>query len=111
MTKTFGQKKENKIVKTIGDIFRTSDRKIFFSKGDSTNWSYNLYRLREFFGNTLQIYRTKILRGGYSETLLKISEIPIEENENAIEKHKFASSNCSPRQHIEFYTKSICLCE
>ena len=41
----------------IGDLFRTADLKKTFSKGDTTNWSYNLYKITEIIINTIPSYR------------------------------------------------------
>ena len=36
----------------IHDLVRTVDSKKMFSKGDTTNWSYKLYKIREIVNNT-----------------------------------------------------------
>ena len=37
----------------LGQLVRTADTKRNFSKGDSTNWSYKLYTLREIIHDTI----------------------------------------------------------
>ena len=40
----------------INDIVRTADLKKTFSKGDTTNWSYNLYKITEIINHTIPSY-------------------------------------------------------
>ena len=41
----------------IGDSVRTADIKRVFSKGDSTNWSYKLYKMTEVIHDTIPSYK------------------------------------------------------
>ena len=41
----------------INDLFRTADLKKTFSKGDTTNWSYKLYKITEVVNDTIPSYR------------------------------------------------------
>ena len=41
----------------LGDSVRTADIKRFFSKGDSTNWSYKLYTITEVIHDSVPSYR------------------------------------------------------
>ena len=41
----------------LGDWLRTSDIKRVFSKGDSTNWSYKLYKITELIHDTIPSFR------------------------------------------------------
>ena len=41
----------------LGRIVRTADFKKVFSKGDSTNYSYNLYTITEILHDTIPSYR------------------------------------------------------
>ena len=36
----------------VNDLVRTADLKKIFSKGDTTNWSYNFYKITEIFNDT-----------------------------------------------------------
>ena len=45
----------------LGDLIRTADIKRVFSKGDSTNWSYNLYTITEVIHYTIPSYRLNYL--------------------------------------------------
>ena len=47
------QKPKNK----LGDLVRTADIKRVFSRGDSTNWSNNLYTITEVIHNIIPSYR------------------------------------------------------
>ena len=41
----------------IGDLVRTADLKKTFSKGDTTNWSYKLYKITEIINDTIPSYK------------------------------------------------------
>ena len=41
----------------LGQLIRTVNIKNVFSKGDSTNYSYNIYRITEIFHDTIPSYR------------------------------------------------------
>ena len=41
----------------LGQLVQTADIKKILSKGDSTNWSYKLYTITEFFHDTIPNYR------------------------------------------------------
>ena len=40
----------------VGDLVRTADLKKTFSKGDTTNWSYKLYKFTEIIIDTISSY-------------------------------------------------------
>ena len=44
----------------LGQLVRTADIKRVFSKGDSTNWSYQLYSITEVIHDTIHSYRIDI---------------------------------------------------
>ena len=46
----------------INDLVRTADLKKTFSKGDTTNWSYKLYKITEIINDTLPIYHIDNLK-------------------------------------------------
>ena len=48
--------------------------KQFFSKGDTTKWSEELYTFREIFIDTLPAYHRNNLPERYKEALMKRSE-------------------------------------
>ena len=50
----------------LGDLVRKADIKRVFSKGDSTNYSYNLYTITEFILDTIPSYRFEFLPERYN---------------------------------------------
>ena len=55
----------------IGDLVRTADLKKTFSKRDTTNWSYKLYKTRKIVNDTIASYRLDNLKERFNESLLK----------------------------------------
>ena len=55
----------------INDLVRTADLKKTFSKGDTTNWSYKLYKNTEIINDTIPSYRIDNLPERYNEPILK----------------------------------------
>ena len=55
----------------INDLVRVADLKRTFSKGDTTNWSYKLYKITEFINDTIPSYHIDNLKEKYNESLLK----------------------------------------
>ena len=41
----------------LNDLVRTADLKRTFSKGDTTNWSYKLYKINEIINDTIPAYK------------------------------------------------------
>ena len=82
---------KRKKVKTkfqINDLVRTADLKKTFSKGDTTNWSYKLYKITEIINDTIPSYKIDNLKERYIEALLKKTELTLKENDNVIKKLK-----------------------
>ena len=69
----------------IGDLVRTADLKKTFSKGDTTNWSYKMYKITEIINDTIPSYKIDNLKERYNESLLKKTELTMKEN-NAVMK-------------------------
>ena len=69
----------------IGDLVRTADLKKTFSKGDTTNWSYKLYKITEIINDTIPSYNIDNLPERYNESLLKKTDLTLKEN-NAVMK-------------------------
>ena len=40
----------------LGSLIRTADKKFFFSKGDTTNWSHKFYYVTEIISDTIPNY-------------------------------------------------------
>ena len=72
----------------IGDLVRTADLKKTFSKGDTTNWSYKLYKITEIINDTIPSYRLGNLKERYNESLLKKTDLTMKENNSVMKKLK-----------------------
>ena len=72
----------------INDLVRTADLKKTFSKGDTTNWSYKLYKITEIINDTIPSYKIDSLKERYNESLLKKTELTLKENDNVMKKLK-----------------------
>ena len=70
----------------VGHLERTADIKQFFSKVDSTNWSYKLYTITEVIHDTIPSYRIKNLPERYNEKLLLSTKLSLEENIKAMKE-------------------------
>ena len=70
----------------INDLVRTADLKRTFSKGDTTNWSYKLYKFTEIINDTIPTYYIDNLSERYNESLLKKTELSLKENDNVMKK-------------------------
>ena len=70
----------------INDLVRTADLKKTFSKGDTTNWSYKLYKITEIINDTIPTYHTDNLKERYNESLLKKTELSMKENNCVMKK-------------------------
>ena len=72
----------------IGDLIRTADLRKMFSKGDTTNWSYKLYKITEIINDTNPSYKIDNLPERYNESLLKKTNLTKKENNSAMRKLK-----------------------
>ena len=70
----------------IGNLVRTADLKKTFSKGDTTNWSYKLYKITEIIKDTIPSYHIDNLPERYNESLLKKTELTMKENKDVMKK-------------------------
>ena len=70
----------------VGGLVRTADIKKTFSKGDTTNWSYKLYKVSEIINDTIPSYRLDNLPERYNESLLKKTELSMKENNSVMKK-------------------------
>ena len=70
----------------INDLVRTADLKKTFSKGDTTNWSYKLYKITEIINDTIPSYKIDNLSERYNEALLKNTELTMKENNSVMKK-------------------------
>ena len=70
----------------MSDLVRTADLKRTFSKGDTTNWSYKLYKITEIINDTIPSYKIDNLPERYNESLLKKTDLTMKENTSVIKK-------------------------
>ena len=70
----------------IDDLVRTADLKKTFSKSDTTNWSYKLYKIKEVINDTIPSYKIDNLSERYNESLLKKTNLTIKENNSVMKK-------------------------
>ena len=70
----------------IDDLVRVADLKKTFSKGDTTNWSYKLYKITEIINDTIPIYKINNLPERYNESLLKKTDLTMKENNSVMKK-------------------------
>ena len=70
----------------INDLVRTADIKRTFSKSDTTNWSYKLYKNTDIVNDTIPSYKINNLPERYNEPLLKKTDLTLKENDNDMKK-------------------------
>ena len=70
----------------LNEFVRVADLKKTFSKGDTTNWSYKLYKITELIIDTIPSYRLDTLPERYNEALLKKTELTMKEINSVIKK-------------------------
>ena len=72
----------------INDLVRVADLKKTFSKGDTTHWSYKLYKITELINDTIPAYKIDNLKERYNESLLKKTDLTLKENNSVMKKLK-----------------------
>ena len=70
----------------LGQLVRTADIERVFSKGDSTNYSYNLYTITEVIHDTIPSYRLNYLPERYNANLLLPTKLSLEQNNEVVKK-------------------------
>ena len=70
----------------INDLVRVADLKKTFLKGDTTNWSYKLYKITEIINDTIPAYKIDNLKERYNESLLKKTDLSMKENNSVMKK-------------------------
>ena len=70
----------------INDLVRVADLKKTFSKSDTTNWSYKLYKIKEIINDTIPAYKIDNLKERYNESLLKKTNLTMKENNSVMKK-------------------------
>ena len=69
------KRKKSKPKFQINNLVRTAALKKTFSKGDTTNWSYRLYKITKIINDTIPSYRIDNLPERYKESLLKKTDL------------------------------------
>ena len=72
----------------INDLVRVADLKKTFSKSDTTNWSYKLYKITEIVDDTIPSYKIDNSSERYNESLLKKTNLTMKENNSVMKKLK-----------------------
>ena len=70
----------------IGDLVRTADLNKTFSKGDTTSWSYKLYKITDIVNDTVPSYKKDNSPERYNESLFKKTGLTMKENDNVMKK-------------------------
>ena len=70
----------------INNVVRVADLKKTFSKGDTTIWSYKLYKITDSIKDTIPSYKIDKLPERYNEALLKKIEVRLKENDKIRKK-------------------------
>ena len=71
----------------IVNLVRTADLKKTFSKKDTTNWSYKLYKNTEIIKDTIPSYQIDNLPERYNESLLKKTELTMKKKTKLLRKN------------------------
>ena len=70
----------------LGYLVRTSDIRKVFSKGDSTNYSYEAYTITQVIHDTIPSYRINYLPERYNQKLLIPTKLSLDENNQVMKK-------------------------
>ena len=70
----------------LGQLDRTSDIRSVFSKGDSTNYSYEVYTRTEVIDHTIPSYRIVYLPERYNQNLLQPTELTLEQKKKVMKE-------------------------
>ena len=80
------KRKKKKLKFQINDLVRVADLKKTFSKGDTTNWSYKLYKITEIINETIPSCHLDNLPERYNDSLLKKTDLTLKENKDVMKK-------------------------
>ena len=78
------QKQKSKF--KLAQLVRTSDFRSVFSKEDSTNYAYELYRITEVIQDTIPSFRISYLPERFNQNLLLPAKLFLDENNQVMEK-------------------------
>ena len=68
----------------VNDLIRTADLTGIFSKGDTTNWSYKMYKMTDIINDAIPNYHIDNLPERYNEASLKKTELTMRENKGTL---------------------------
>ena len=80
------KRKKTKQKFQVNDLVRTADLKKTLLKGDTTNWSYKLYKTTGTINDKIPSYRIDNLKESYNETLFKKLELTMKDNDGVMKK-------------------------
>ena len=72
----------------VNDRVRVANLRKTFSKENTTNWSYILYKITKIIKDTISSYHIQNLPERYNEALLKKTELTMKETKNVMKKLK-----------------------
>ena len=78
------KRKEIKPKYEIGILVKTADLNKTFSKGDTTNWPYKIFKFTEIFNDTIPAFKINNLPGRYNESLLKKTDLTMKKNDDVM---------------------------
>ena len=64
------------------DLVRVADLRKTFSKGDTSNCSYKIYKITEFVNDTIPSYNIDNFPERYNQSLLKKTELTMKEHKD-----------------------------
>ena len=82
--KLLDKRKKTKPKFQVNNLVRVVDLRKTFSKGDTTNCSYNLYKISQIINDTKPSYHSDNLKEKYNEALLKKTELTMKENKDVM---------------------------
>ena len=92
--KILDKRKKIKTKFQVNNFARTTDLSKAFSKGDTSKWSYNLYKNTRIVNVTLPSYKVCNLTERYNKTLLKKTWLTMKENKIVMTALSLKKSKC-----------------
>ena len=69
-------------------LVRTTGLKKTFSKSDTTNWSYSLYKIIEIVSDTIASYHIDKIPKRFNEVVMKKTELSMKESDSVMKPLK-----------------------
>ena len=70
----------------LANLIKTAGLRKTFSKSDTTNWSYKLYKITEVKNDTMPSYCIDNLPERFNEAFLKETKLIMKENKDVMKK-------------------------